>query len=228
VRILQGPQRGTRWIVGSTNHGAWLGTYELPKQERFAASLRPGMTVWDIGANVGVYTLLAARCVARGGRVTAFEPLPANVNLLKRHIELNDVGNVTVVEKAVSDADGHFSFQSGQSRAQGRLGVGAGGTQVETVRLDTYWHSSGECPDVVKMDIEGSEFHALSGARNCLAACRPQVFLATHGASVHGQCVQLLHEIGYDIFALKPDEGVNQTDELVAVWRTETRGNVDF
>lgn len=226
VRVLQGPQRGTRWIADSTDHGAWLGTYELRKQERFATSLCPGMTVWDIGANVGVYTLLAARCVTGVGHVTAFEPFTANVTLLKRHIELNRVRNATVVEKAVSDGDGYFSFQPAESRGQGRLGPGAEGTQVETVRLDSYWRSSSEDPDVVKMDIEGGEFNALLGARECLAACRPQIFLATHGVSVHRRCVELLQEIGYDVFPLKSDEDVNQTDEVVAVWRADESGSI--
>jgi len=56
VPVLQGPSRGKQWIVGSTNHGAWLGSYELAKQRRFAQAVTTGSVVYDIGANVGVYT----------------------------------------------------------------------------------------------------------------------------------------------------------------------------
>src|SRR6266568_1109680 len=60
VPVLQGRLRGARWIVGSSTHGCWLGTYESPKQHAFAAALRPGDLVVDAGANAGFYTLLAA------------------------------------------------------------------------------------------------------------------------------------------------------------------------
>ena len=58
--VLQGPLRGYRWIVGSSNHGCWLGSYEYAKQRLFAQMVRSGDVVFDVGANVGFYTLLAA------------------------------------------------------------------------------------------------------------------------------------------------------------------------
>ena len=58
--VLQGPLRGYWWITGSSNHGCWLGSYEYDKQRLFARMIRAGDVVFDIGANVGFYTLLAA------------------------------------------------------------------------------------------------------------------------------------------------------------------------
>lgn len=219
VRVLQGPQRGTRWIARATDHGAWLGTYEARKQERIVSSLGRGMTVWDVGANVGVYTLLAARYVGPTGRVTAFEPFPENVALLRRHIELNGHRQVTVVDKAVAGTDGEASFFPADSREQGRLGQGSGGMAVEVLSLDTYWRSSGECPDVVKMDIEGAEYDALSGAAMCLTKCRPRIFLATHGEEVHSRCLALLQQYGYDVSPLEATEDIRQAREVVATPR---------
>ncbi len=66
VRILQGPLRGKRWIAGSSNHGCWLGSYEAAKQRKIIEFVRPGMVCWDVGANVGFYTLLFAELVGGG------------------------------------------------------------------------------------------------------------------------------------------------------------------
>src|ERR1035438_590714 len=58
--ILQGPLYGKRWIVGSSNHGCWLGSYEYPKQKAISAAIKRGDVVYDLGANVGFYSLLAS------------------------------------------------------------------------------------------------------------------------------------------------------------------------
>ncbi|MBN8636124.1 MAG: hypothetical protein J0M07_12425 [Anaerolineae bacterium] len=72
VPILQGALRGRWWIAGSSNHGCWLGSYEFDKQQRLSAHVQPGMVVYDIGAHVGFYTLLAAQLVGPGGHVFSF------------------------------------------------------------------------------------------------------------------------------------------------------------
>lgn len=56
VRIRRGPAQGMKWIVGSSNHGCWLGTYELEKQLALQRAVRQGMVVYDIGAQAGFYT----------------------------------------------------------------------------------------------------------------------------------------------------------------------------
>ncbi len=122
--ILQGRLRGKRWIVGSHTHGCWLGSYEFLKQKRFAQTVRDGMVVYDIGAHVGFYTLLAAECVGAKGEVVAFEPLPRNLRLLRQHLALNGYANVSVIEAAVADASGTATFVASQSHSEGRLGLG--------------------------------------------------------------------------------------------------------
>ena len=67
VRVVRGPARGKRWIANSSTPGFWLGYWELANQRRFAAQLRPGNVVYDVGAHVGLYTLLSSSAVrARG------------------------------------------------------------------------------------------------------------------------------------------------------------------
>ena len=107
VPVVSAPGRGMRWIVGSAPHGAWLGTLERDKLSRFMARLRPGMTVWDIGANVGLYTLPSARTVGPGGHVIGLRadaekpPLPEAASRVERGL-----GRVAVCDAGVSDAAG--------------------------------------------------------------------------------------------------------------------------
>jgi len=175
------------------------------------------MTVWDVGANVGFYTLLASRIVGVSGRVTAFEPVPKNVASLRRHLELNGVRNTRIIDRAVSDRDGVSGFLTMESNAQGRLADG-GGLSVDTISLDTYWRSSGEMPEVVKMDIEGGEAVALSGGVELLKTWRPVVFLATHSAELHFQCCEMLRDLGYGLSSVDPAVLAELTDEIVARW----------
>src|SRR6185437_11707673 len=132
VPIVQGPTRGYRWIAGSSTHGCWLGSYELEKQRVFRSFADPGSVIYDIGANVGIYTLLGATLVGGCGHVVAFEPLPRNLRLLHRHIELNNLQNVTIVEKAVSDRDGFAAFKVGENSSEGSLST-SGELIVETI-----------------------------------------------------------------------------------------------
>ena len=80
--VLQGPLRGMKWISGSSNHGCWLGSFEYHKQRLFDAAIKRKSVVCDIGANVGLYSLVASR---KAMRVIAVEPMLENVRYLERH-----------------------------------------------------------------------------------------------------------------------------------------------
>jgi FkbM family methyltransferase len=188
--VLQGPLRGLKWIAGSGDHGCWLGSYEHYKQRLFYATIEPKNVVWDIGANVGLYSLVASR---KAMRVIAVEPVEANVKYLERHITLNGIRNVEVVVAAVARECGQAWFSAGDNRSTGHLA--AGPTRVDVVTLDSMLVKFG-APDVIKMDVEGTEYLALQGAERCLAG-NPVIFLATHSATLAAQCSDLLRSAGY-------------------------------
>lgn len=213
VRVLAGALKGARWVVGSCTHGCWLGTYEADKQKLFAQYVRPGMIVYDVGANVGFYTLLASRLAGASGHVYAFEPMPRNVSYLERHIRLNDCRNVTVRQAAVGERDGEALFREEASHSQSALDE-KGSLRVRVVALDS--QAEVRPPDVIKMDIEGGEAAALKGAVETLRRHRPVIFLATHGHELHRECSSLLSSIGYSLTEVG-DSG----DELLA--RCESR-----
>lgn len=196
--VLQGPLRGKKWIVGSHLHGCWLGSYELDMQKRIARELRPGGVFYDVGANAGFYSLLAAVLVAPA-TVYSFEPLPANAAYLRKHLDLNRIRNVKLFELAICDRAGTAFFTTEETRAMGKLQPG-GNLSVKTETLDALLQTQvlGP-PNFIKMDIEGGEYFALLGAKECFAQHRPKLFLATHGRKVHDDCCRLLASWNYEL-----------------------------
>lgn len=148
--------------------------------------IEPGQVVFDIGAHVGIYTLLFARQVGSKGKVYAFEPMHYNVQLLRQMAALNGLERVVEVEEAaVSDKDGTidiFSFSLEESPSPiypGPSGMnlsvieGGGysrksGTSVKTVTLDEYDIPNDLEVDFVKIDTEGAEWKIIQGAKNFL------------------------------------------------------------
>jgi FkbM family methyltransferase len=202
VTVKKGSLKGAKWVVGSHIHSCWLGTYEADKQKLFTEYVKPGMVVYDIGANVGFYTLLASRLVGPSGHVYAFEPLGRNVSYLERHVNLNRLSNVTIIKAAVSDVNGLARFRESHP-AMGGLSA-AGELEVETIQIDS---QNFRIPDVMKIDVEGAEQSVLRGSIDTLRRHSPIIFLATHGLKAHHACVSLLSDSGYELTELaSPDE----------------------
>jgi FkbM family methyltransferase len=199
VRVLQGPAKGFRWIVGSSNHGCWLGSYEYKKQLRMKEAIADGAVFYDVGAHVGFYSLLASRLVGPSGSVYAFEPLPQNLSYLYKHVRENGLQFVHVVESAISREIGVASFSAGRSSSTGRL-TSHGTYQVRTISLDEFVRRDlGPPPTILKIDVEGEEADVLRGGHNILERYQPIIFLATHGIGVRDECFAILSSHGYDI-----------------------------
>ena len=220
--VLRGPNRGLRWIARSTPHGAWLGLLEAEKLRLFASHLRPGMEVWDVGANVGLYTLAAARAVGAEGGVAAFEPMEANLAFLRRHLELNRLGEVRVVDKAVSDHRGILRMAEGDSPSEFHADP-EGSYEVEAIALDDWARETGAPPPgLLKIDVEGAEGAVLRGAEGVLASARPVVFLALHGQAERRRCREILDRLGYRVRSLEP-EPPEESCEWLAVPSEEAK-----
>jgi FkbM family methyltransferase len=214
--VLGGPLRGMRWVVGSAPHGAWLGILERDKLRHFVSRLQIGMTVWDIGANVGLYTLASARAVGPTGHVCAFEPMPRNLRCLRRHIALNWLDNVAICDAAVVDVTGMVRMAEGDSPSE--FHAHAHGTcEVRAITLDDWTSNPGKrFPDVVKIDVEGSEDAVLRGGMQAFTASRPLIYLALHGERQRRTCYQLLTQWGYQLTSLEPSQALEISDEWLA------------
>lgn len=135
-------------------------------------NIREGDIVLDIGANVGYYTLIAAKLVGEKGRVYAFEPEPVNFEILGQNVKLHGFQNVVLEQKAVSDENGsiklyldelnkghHRIYQTEQNRSS---------IDVEAVTLDDYFSNYTGKIDFVKIDTEGAEVVILKGMEKIL------------------------------------------------------------
>jgi FkbM family methyltransferase len=203
--ILQGPSRGMRWIVGSGDHGYWLGSYEIGFQKLFAQRISGGEIVFDIGAHVGFYTLLAARRVGPAGHVFAFEPLPRNADFIEQHIQINKLDNVTFQQVAISDRSGIVRFGGGLSSSTGHITTG-GEEQVQAAALDNLLDSGKiDPPSVMKIDVEGAEGAVLRGGRELIAKHKPELFLAMHGSEAYQECTAFLRSMKYSLQPINAD-----------------------
>jgi len=128
--------------------------------------VKPGMTVLEIGANIGFFTLLFSRLSGETGRVIAFEPDPGNFRLLKKNIKANGRKNTVCVGKAVSNETGTGRlFRSEEHHGDHRIfdsPDGRNSVAIETVAIDDYL-TKGTTVDFIKMDIQGAEYSALLG-----------------------------------------------------------------
>lgn len=222
VTVPWGPLRGAKWIRGSGLHRAWMGLYESEKAGLFKRAIRPGDTVFDIGAHVGYYTLLAGRAVGPAGRVFAFEPLPQNVQYLREHIRLNGLKNVTVFEAAVGAGNGSRRFRA-DNPYMGHL-HGDGDLSVRLVTLDRLWRTGDiQLPDVVKIDVEGAESEVLAGAHEILITKAPTILLATHGHEAHQASCSFLRQLGYDLYPIDDGRIADRCEILGAPSRGERR-----
>jgi FkbM family methyltransferase len=225
VRVRGGPNEGLRWRVGSSVHGCWLGTYERDKAAILHRFLAEGMSVWDVGANAGYYTLMFSRAVGPTGEVVAIEPFPANLSNLIDHVAWNAVGNTTVVAAAVGSRAGLAGFEPGPSNSMGQTKVERCPLMVPLLELDRLHEELGfRRPQVVKMDIEGAEVAALSAARSLLRNQAVAWFISLHGEEATRGTERILRDSGYSLFQVDgtplvkslADAGV---DEIVATTR---------
>lgn len=193
---------GSKMFI-SPDQRALLGQYEPGVVTLMLELLREGMTFCDAGANIGAFTLLAAKLVGPEGRVIAFEPIPENAEVLRRNVGLNGYQNVEIIQKAVSNKSGiaqmylsnwggcHSLFPN-PIHASGRL------ITVETVRLDSL--PKMKQVDLLKIDVEGAEVAVLES----LGEIRPNHVILEYNsersevAGISGPSfLQVIQDFGY-------------------------------
>jgi FkbM family methyltransferase len=176
VDVRSGPAQGISLLIDTRREKfLWTGLHEPAVQRAMTELLRPGMTLWDIGAHVGFFTLLGARVVGDQGRVHAFEPMAENRRRLEAAVERNRCGNVTVHPVALSSAPGEAVLHAHESSAMWSL---AGeGSEGETVRCETLDSLGLPPPTVVKIDAEGVELEVLRGGGELLSSVRPALLV---------------------------------------------------
>jgi FkbM family methyltransferase len=210
---LRGPLRGKKWILHAGPNACWVGTYEVARLRTFQNAVTQGAVVYDVGANVGIYSLLASLRAGPSGTVYAFEPLERNLRYLRRHVALNNSQNCVVLEKAVCNREGKLPFSAAAwNPSMARLSPD-GEILVPATTLDTciYGEMGLRPPDIIKIDVEGAEFEVLEGATRAISEFHPTIFLEIHGTQLHADCCAFLLRSGYNVG--------ERYGQLTATWR---------
>jgi FkbM family methyltransferase len=209
VQVQKGPAAGL-WmrLYPRTGGNAFAGSGEPEVQGALQEHLRPGMTFYDIGANIGFFSLLASRLVGQTGHVTSFEADPEIAARLREHIARNNFSQVTVVEKAVWSEHQTVAFLRTDPGVSPDRGLGhvvgaasAGTIEVEGVSLDDYTAAS-PAPDFIKCDVEGAELEVFRGARRLLKEKRPGILCEMHSEENRRILVEDFSALGYVCRAL--------------------------
>jgi FkbM family methyltransferase len=184
------------------------------------------MVVFDIGANIGYYTLMISRLIAPDGMVHSFEAATSTYNRLKEHIHINNFNNILFHHSAVSDNNGQSVIycadesNTGESRLESFKGFKKK-ESVNCITLDTYIEKEAvEKVDFIKIDVEGAEMLVIKGALSLLNNYRPVVmleinplYLSRMGSDVT-TLISTITDIGYNMFhfqqgALEPCININ-------------------
>ena len=228
-RTIANLRSGSRIFVDPTDHLQlliyYLGTFEHHCLAYLKACTPNGGTVVDVGANIGFYTLESARAVGPTGRVISIEAAPAHAAALRENLRLNNIANVLLIEVGVWDVPGEaiLSCQKGGNLGMYTLGsTGGPGRVVTTKRIDDLLQEQGiQSVDLLKMDIEGSEYRALRGATKILKDYRPSILIELNESALRmcgsscNDVKKLLREAGYQGWILRPKKVIAIIDDAM-------------
>ena len=204
VRVKEGAGAGL-WLAVNPRTGQHVleGSGERQVQAVLLKHLRPGMVFYDLGANIGFFSLLAARLVGDTGRVVAFEADPELTQRLRQNIKRNAFASVSVEQKAVWSTSGGVLFARADISQTPDLGVGhvtdspaAGSVSIASVSLDDYTRTAPR-PDFIKCDVEGSELEVFRGAHQLLRSKRPAVLCEIHSQENRKAFLEEFAALGY-------------------------------
>jgi FkbM family methyltransferase len=182
VTIRNGVGAGLKFNAGRANPDYALGTNELPVQQALLGYLNPGDIFYDIGANVGFFTVIGAKLVGPSGQVYAFEPVSENAAAIRHNAKINDFSKVTVLEKAVSSSTGKGELLLAEYPGGHTLSTAGtppdlkGSVTVDLVSIDDLVEQQRLTPPtVVKIDVEGAEIDVLHGMSQTIKAFKPAI-----------------------------------------------------
>jgi FkbM family methyltransferase len=177
---------------------------------QFLSHCHPGMFLFDIGANFGLFSLACARM---GGKAVAIDPSPFATKMIANQLRLNKLGDaVQVLEVAVGETEGTVEMLSSGIYSDGyyRYEPGRAHKDLKRVQVTTIDHLSDDLgqPSHLKIDVEGYEGAVIRGSRNLLTRSSPTIFLELHNEMVRKSgadvafCVNELLNFGYQIYSV--------------------------
>lgn len=184
-----------------------FGDLESSVQEAIVRHLAPDGVFYDVGANIGFFSMLAAR-LAPEGIIYAFDPAPDNAEAVRINAQVNGAGNVIVLVKAAGAQTGRARLQVVEDQSWSKLEeYGSHADVKEVIDVDVVAIDdlvrSGELrpPTLVKIDVEGAELSVIEGMAETIAAHRPAIVCELHGTEE--PFLARMSELGYRIVNLE-------------------------
>lgn len=176
IFLLADGSRFTYPLNSAIGRALFTGGFETVEVEFMRQSLKPGNIFFDVGANGGIFTIIAAKKVGSNGHVYAFEPGQRELELLKHNIAINNLTNVTVIETAITNKKGVTKFAISRDGAMNSLAQTDHPKQqieswqtVEITTLDNVLEELNISKvDFLKIDVEGAEGLVIEGAKKLL------------------------------------------------------------
>ena len=188
-------------------YAAWKALSDWRERALLRQIIQPGMTVVDVGANIGIYTRFFSRLAGGSGRVHAFEPASSNFKRLQENV--GRLANVSLSHAAIGDHSGtirlyvsdelnvdHRTFDSGDGRKE---------IDVPVMSLDDYF-VAGQRVDIIKIDVQGYELSVLQGARRVLKENHDIKVLMefwpyglTKASVMPSDVIELIQSLGFEI-----------------------------
>ncbi|MBI5304106.1 MAG: FkbM family methyltransferase [Chloroflexi bacterium] len=209
--------------------------YESFETELVEKMVQTGMTVVDVGANMGYYTVLFASRIGDTGTVIAIEPDPTNMQLLQRNLRWNHLDNVTCEQAAAMGYEGTTTLylsniNNGDHRVYNakdddcfNQGMVRTAIEVRTIIVDEYLKKESKSPDIVKMDIQGAEMLALSGLRhtlenpNVILLCEFWPYALRQAGTDPIQFLETLSGLGLHLFEILEENRTVKPADLAAL-----------
>ena len=213
--------------------------WEPFETEVFMREVKYGDVVLDIGANMGYYTLLASKIIGNNAKIYAFEPDPGNFSLLKKNMKANNIKNVVLEQKAVSNETGKIKLYScSDNKGDHRIYDSHDGRRaldIRAVSMDDYFKDYKGVINFIKMDIQGAEIGALQGMQALLAKNKPLKMITEYwpnglrrfGADHEGYLKMIL-ACGFEMFEISEENKTLESTTIPRLLETYTVGKDNF
>lgn len=212
-RVVQADVDGARYelhLGELIDLALYLQQFEPDVRATIRRLTKPGMTVLDIGANIGAHTLLFSSLVGPTGRVVAFEPTDFAYAKLQKNLSLNPALRVEVVHLALADRTSSQQQVDFRASWQTNGGRTNGPSTVDMVRLDEWSEAQGLLRvDVIKLDVDGYEYPVIAGGMATIARTRPTFIIEAtglHFSDAARNPFEVLRSLGYHLWNLEGQE----------------------
>lgn len=225
VPILSGYLKGNYYRLNKfTALSPIFGNWEQDSQTLFSLFIKKGDTVYDLGANTGIHSMLFAKLVGIDGIVYSCEPMKYNIEEIELVKKYNHIKNITVVPEAIANTIGFLEFAIGEHTKGGSLELGLENLSKVTVpvnTIDNLVKKDFKLPNFIKIDIEGAEGAALEGMEQSVQKSYPSMYIELHTPEQDAKVGAFLFRHGYEVYRLRTDDAVQINNQMLMLQKVK-------